>query len=74
MKRLLILTVVVAVAVGMSGCERLQSWCNHRPVYATCPAPAPVCDPCDTAPAYGGDYMAPPSVDVMPGMPGPEAN
>lgn len=70
MKRMSLLSAFLLVAVSCAGCG-CCSWCTPKPTVAACPPPcppAPVCDPCATAPmTYGA---APPA--IVPYAPPPQ--
>ena len=65
MKKLLFVLAVATIAVSATGCDTTRSWCNQSLCYS--PAPPNACDTCTTPPAYAESYLAPPSVEVMPG-------
>jgi hypothetical protein len=68
MKRLSILLALVSFILPSAGCGCCGCFRHPTPVAAPCPPPAPVCDPCTTAPVtYGG---AP--VPVAPYTPPPQ--
>ena len=68
MKRLSILLALMAFTVTNAGCGCCGSCFRHpTPVAAACPPPAPVCDPCTTAPVT---YGAP--APVAPYTPPPQ--
>jgi hypothetical protein len=72
MKRMWIGLSLGVLAVSSAGCG-CCSWCLPRPAPVAacppaCPPPAPVCDPCATAPVtYGGPPPA-----VVPYTPPPQ--
>ena len=74
MKRITLLTALLAFAISSSGCcccNWLRRTCTPAPVacpppMAACP-PAPVCDPCATAPVTYGT-----PVPVAPYTPPPQ--
>jgi hypothetical protein len=72
MKRLLILTVVATLAAGTFGCETTHSWCKfggcgrNKQCEPAC-MPAPACNTCAPGGMYDNSYLAPPSLDMVPG-------
>jgi hypothetical protein len=68
MTRMPVYVALIAFVVSSSGCCCLD-WCRPRAIApAACPPPAPVCDPCTTAPVTYGGAPAP----VMPYTPPPQ--
>jgi len=59
MMRMSILSALGFLVISSAGCG-CCNWCLPRPTVAACPPPAPVCDPCATAPVTYGP--APPVV------------
>jgi hypothetical protein len=64
MKRMSLLFALIALTAGIAGCGCCNWW---RPTTVAYPAPAPVCDPCTTAPVT---YGPPPA--VVPYTPPPQ--
>src|SRR3954471_22885330 len=69
MKRTSLLVAIIALAVSNAGCG-CCSWLCHRPAPCApaCPPPAPVCNPCATAPVTYGAPVSP----VAPYAPPPQ--
>jgi hypothetical protein len=68
MKRMSLLLGLLLLPPGFVGCG-CCNWCRPAPApVAACPPPAPVCDPCATAPVTYG--TAPPA--VVPYTPPPQ--
>jgi hypothetical protein len=69
MKNLRLMLAVTALAASTAGCETTRSWCGrNEQCYSPCPPiAASPCNTCGVPPTYMDSYMAPPSVEVLPG-------